>query len=187
MAKILNNDERLTQRLIPSFPMGCRRLGPAEGFLEAFHESNVELAEGEIASFTENGLRTTDGKEHTADVIICATGFEVSFRPQFPVIGSNGLSLSEAWKEEPSAYLAVAASGFPNFMSEFKLHASFDITNSGSWISGPQLSRWARILHHHPGGCSKLRLQDNSKDPDREHPFFERQAGSSGRIQRTCS
>lgn len=131
MARILNKDERLTQGLIPTFPMGCRRLGPAEGFLEAFHEPNVELAEGAIASFTENGLRTTDGKEHTADVIICATGFEVSFRPQFPVLGSGGLSLSEVWKEEPSAYLAVAASGFPNFMSEFSIRVSFDLANIG--------------------------------------------------------
>lgn len=119
MAKILKNDKGLTRRLIPNFPMGCRRLGPAEGFLEAFHQDNVQLAEGDIASFSENGLLTTDGVEYAADVIICATGFEVSFKPQFPVIGSNGISLSEAWKDDPSAYLAVAASGFPNFMSKF--------------------------------------------------------------------
>ncbi|CVL03471.1 related to steroid monooxygenase [Fusarium proliferatum] len=116
MAKILKNDERLTQRLIPTFPMGCRRLGPAEGFLESFHEDNVELAEGEIESFTENGLRVADGTEYQADVIICATGFNVSFKPHFPVIGRDDVSLGEAWKDDPAAYLALAASGFPNFM-----------------------------------------------------------------------
>lgn len=116
MAKILKNDEKLTQRLIPTFPMGCRRLGPAEGFLESFHEDNVELAEGEIETFTENGLRVTDGTEYKADVIICATGFNVSFKPHFPVIGRDNVSLGEAWKDDPAAYLALAASGFPNFM-----------------------------------------------------------------------
>ncbi|UPL03006.1 hypothetical protein LCI18_013940 [Fusarium solani-melongenae] len=116
MKKILKDDKRLVQRLIPTFPMGCRRLGPAEGFLEAFLEDNVELAEGEIESFTKNGLRTTDGTEYKADVIICATGFDVSFKPVFPVIGRNNVSLGEAWKDDPSAYLAVAASGFPNFL-----------------------------------------------------------------------
>lgn len=118
MKKILKNDKLLVQRLIPTFPMGCRRLGPAEGFLEAFLEDNVELAEGEIESFTKDGLRTTDGTEYKADVIICATGFDVSFKPVFPVIGRKNVSLGEAWKDDPSAYLAVAASGFPNFLSE---------------------------------------------------------------------
>ncbi|KAI8671929.1 putative sterigmatocystin biosynthesis monooxygenase stcW [Fusarium sp. Ph1] len=116
MKNILKNDQRLVQRLIPTFPMGCRRLGPAEGFLEAFLEDNVELAEGEIESFTKDGLRTTDGTEYKVDVIICATGFDVSFKPVFPVVGRNNVSLSEAWKDDPSAYLAVAASGFPNFL-----------------------------------------------------------------------
>ncbi|KAG5762447.1 hypothetical protein H9Q72_009448 [Fusarium xylarioides] len=116
MAKILKHDEKLTQRLIPTFPMGCRRLGPAEGFLESFHEDNVELAEGEIESFTENGLRVADGTEYKADVIICAMGFNVSFKPHFPVIGHDDVSLADAWKDDPAAYLALAASGFPNFM-----------------------------------------------------------------------
>jgi cation diffusion facilitator CzcD-associated flavoprotein CzcO len=118
MADTLNNKEDLVKRLVPDFPVGCRRLGPAEGFLESFLEENVELAKGEITSFTENGLRTTEGVEYAADVIICATGFDVNFRPYFPVVGVDGVSLDEAWKDDPSAYLALAASGFPNFMSE---------------------------------------------------------------------
>jgi cation diffusion facilitator CzcD-associated flavoprotein CzcO len=118
MINILKGDQRLVDKLVPQFPLGCRRLGPAEGFLECFHEDNVELAEGDIDSFSERGLRTKDGKEYQADVIICATGFDVSFKPHFPVVGRDGLSLQEAWKDEPAAYLAVAAHGFPNFMSK---------------------------------------------------------------------
>lgn len=116
MARILNNDQHLIKRLVPDFPVGCRRLGPAEGFLESFLEHNVELAEGDIESFTETGLRTVQGRSYDADVIICATGFEVSFKPQFPVIGREGHSLAQVWESDPSAYLAMAASGFPNFM-----------------------------------------------------------------------
>ncbi|KAH6970672.1 hypothetical protein BKA56DRAFT_636290 [Ilyonectria sp. MPI-CAGE-AT-0026] len=116
MAVALNHDETLVKRLVPSFPVGCRRLGPAEGFLEAFLKDNVELANGEIAAFTKKGLQTNDGTEYEADVIICATGFDVNFRPYFPIIGRNGLALNDAWKDDPAAYLAVAASGFPNFM-----------------------------------------------------------------------
>ncbi|KAF7554065.1 hypothetical protein G7Z17_g3176 [Cylindrodendrum hubeiense] len=117
MAVALDHDEELIKRLVPSFPVGCRRLGPAEGFLESFLKDNVKLAKGEITSFTENGLRTDDGVEHVADVIICATGFDVNFRPYFPITGRDGIALNDAWKTDPSAYLAVAASGFPNFMT----------------------------------------------------------------------
>ncbi|CAI6095964.1 unnamed protein product [Clonostachys chloroleuca] len=116
MAKILNYDKGLTDRLIPDFPLGCRRLGPAEGFLESFLEDHVELAEGDIKAFTENGLVTAQGQEYNADVIICATGFDVSFKPNFPILGREGISLGKLWEKDPAAYLSVAARGFPNFM-----------------------------------------------------------------------
>lgn len=117
MRAALGEDERLVKRLVPDFPLGCRRLGPAEGFLESFLEPNVTLADGEIETFTENGIKTSTGQEYLADVIICATGFDVSFKPYFPVVGREGKSLQEEWKDEPAAYLAMAAHGFPNFMS----------------------------------------------------------------------
>lgn len=120
MAKILNYDKGLTDRLIPDFPLGCRRLGPAEGFLESFLEDHVELAEGDIKAFTENGLVTAQGQEYNADVIICATGFDVSFKPNFPILGREGISLGKLWEKDPAAYLSVAARGFPNFMSKLK-------------------------------------------------------------------
>jgi cation diffusion facilitator CzcD-associated flavoprotein CzcO len=116
MAKALKHDPILTKRMIPSFSLGCRRLGPGEGFLEAMLEDNVTLATGGVESFTEKGIRTTDGVEHEFDVIICATGFDVSFRPYFPIMGRGGRNLADDWKDEPAAYMAMAAHGFPNFM-----------------------------------------------------------------------
>ena len=120
MIETLKNDPRLVSRLVPDFPMGCRRLGPAEGFLEAMLEPNVELAEGNITSFTPTGLVTDKGIEYEADIIICATGFDVSFRPYFPIIGRNGKNLADHWSKDPEAYFAMAASGFPNFMRKFR-------------------------------------------------------------------
>jgi cation diffusion facilitator CzcD-associated flavoprotein CzcO len=118
MKTILKNDSRLVKRLVPTFPMGCRRLGPAEGFLEAMQESNVTLPESAIKEFTRNGILTEDGVEYSVDVIICATGFDVSFRPYFPITGRDGRSLGDEWAKDPEAYLAMAAAGFPNFMCE---------------------------------------------------------------------
>ncbi|OAL54590.1 FAD/NAD(P)-binding domain-containing protein [Pyrenochaeta sp. DS3sAY3a] len=104
----------LQKQLIPDFAMGCRRLGPGDNFLEAFVEGSAVLAQGDITSFTETGIKTTTN-EYDVDIIICATGFDVSFRPYFPIIGRNNASLADTWAEDPEAYFALAAHGFPNF------------------------------------------------------------------------
>ena len=46
-------------------------------------------------------MKTADGKEHEFDVIICATGFDVAFTPHIRIVGRNGVSIQESWKEEP--------------------------------------------------------------------------------------
>src|SRR4051812_14581142 len=119
MIETLKNDPKLVSRLVPDFAMGCRRLGPAEGFLEAMASQKVELGEGAITHFTPKGLMTDNGTEYEADVIICATGFDVSFRPYFPIIGRGGKLLADHWGKDPEAYFALAAAGFPNFMRKY--------------------------------------------------------------------
>ncbi|KAH8684370.1 hypothetical protein BGZ60DRAFT_367323 [Tricladium varicosporioides] len=115
MAERLKNDPVLTKQLIPDFAMGCRRLGPGEGFLEALIAENVTIARSGAASFSEKGVTCEDGTEYEFDVIICATGFDVSFRPYFPIVGREGKNLADEWTPTPEAYLAMAAHGFPNF------------------------------------------------------------------------
>lgn len=39
-----------------------------------------------------------DGVERKVDTIICATGFDVSYRPRFPIVGKNGVDLADKWK-----------------------------------------------------------------------------------------
>ena len=56
------------------------------------------------------------GKEYLVDVLICATGFDVSFRPRFPIIGLLGKNLQDEWACEPKSYLGIAAAEYPNYM-----------------------------------------------------------------------
>lgn len=58
-----------------------------------------------------------DGSNLEADAIICATGFDTSFRPGFPVVAFDQ-DLREVWKEEPTAYMSIAAAKVPNYFSE---------------------------------------------------------------------
>lgn len=111
----LNNDDDLAQKLTPEWEVGCRRATPGPGYLESFTRDNVSLVTSPIAKIEKTGIRTEDNQLHAFDAIICATGFDVSHRPPWPLIGLNGLSLSEAWKDEPASYMSLAAAHFPNF------------------------------------------------------------------------
>ena len=93
------------------------RFTPGHGFLEALVAPNSTVVTEEIECVTPKGIRTVDGVEHSVDVIVCATGFDVSQRPAFPVVGRKGVDLRDFWEDSPIHYLSVAAPGFPNYFS----------------------------------------------------------------------
>ncbi len=62
-----------------------------------------------------------DGTQFNFDAILCATGFDTSYRPSFPLIGEDGTDLRDKWKDEPRSYLSVAVDGFPNYFSMLRL------------------------------------------------------------------
>lgn len=47
--------------------------------------------------------------------VVCATGFDVSYQPQFPVIGRDGVRLAEKWADEPESYMSLACPSMPNY------------------------------------------------------------------------
>ncbi|ETI21297.1 hypothetical protein G647_07643 [Cladophialophora carrionii CBS 160.54] len=115
MAEKLGHDPRLCAMLIPDFEVGCRRVTPGNGYLEAFTRDNVALTQSHIDYVDERGIRTMDGQYYELDVIICATGFDVSNVPPFPIVGRNGTDLRDKWRYEPESYLSVACPEMPNF------------------------------------------------------------------------
>ncbi|CAK7237122.1 hypothetical protein SBRCBS47491_009868 [Sporothrix bragantina] len=117
MTNALQGDKRLCDAMIPTFPLGCRRLTPGIGYLEALKAPNVTVVTDPITKIVPQGLETTSGELIEVDAIICATGFNVSFCPRFPVIGRQG-NLQDKWtKELPKSYMSVAVPGFPNYFT----------------------------------------------------------------------
>lgn len=115
---ILGGDERLCQALIPNFPLGTRRMTPAPGYLEALRKDNVEVVVGDIRRFVADGIEMASGEVLKVDTIICATGFDISFRPRFPLVGREG-NLQDKWSEDtPKAYMSCAVAGMPNYFSK---------------------------------------------------------------------
>ncbi|KAL4935626.1 hypothetical protein BDV06DRAFT_234137 [Aspergillus oleicola] len=103
--------------IVPTnFAVGCRRPTPGAGYLEALCEDNVSVVSQTIQEITPKGIRTADGVEHEFDVIVCATGFDVSWKPAYPTIGRDSRSLSKEWAEAPSTYLSMAVPHFPNYL-----------------------------------------------------------------------
>ncbi|PGH14607.1 hypothetical protein AJ79_02942 [Helicocarpus griseus UAMH5409] len=115
MTRRLKNHPELTKRLIPTWPVGCRRLTPGDGYLEALIESNVQPIYDEIVLANEKGVTTGDGKVHELDVIVCATGFDMAWTPHFELYGVEGIRIQDEWSSWPLCYLGIAAPGFPNY------------------------------------------------------------------------
>ncbi|KAI9510792.1 FAD/NAD-P-binding domain-containing protein [Russula earlei] len=117
--KQLASHPELIKHFIPTWGVSCRRLTPGPGYFEALCSDNTMLETTGIARITPTGVELLDGRTHEVDVLVCATGFDTSFRYPFSVVGRGGYTLSERWAPAtdvagPEAYLSLAVDGFPN-------------------------------------------------------------------------
>ncbi|KAL3455430.1 hypothetical protein BJX64DRAFT_297637 [Aspergillus heterothallicus] len=136
---------RAAQNLIPDFPVGCRRLTPGPGFLEALTQEHVEIYWDGIVRIGENGIFTRSPNDDASeekevlkeyDVIVCATGFDTSFRPSFPIIGRNGVDLATKWDASPpEAYFSFLVPDMPNYFCFIGPNATI---SNGSLVLGIQ-------------------------------------------------
>lgn len=115
MTTRLSGKPELQNLIVPSFAVGCRRPTPGTGYLEALCADNCEVIWGEIDSFTETGIKSADGEQRDFDVIIAATGFDTSFVPRWPIIGTNGKDLQSEWTKNPACYMSTIAEDMPNY------------------------------------------------------------------------
>jgi cation diffusion facilitator CzcD-associated flavoprotein CzcO len=124
MEDMLEGDDRLCKAMIPDFPLGCRRLTPDVGYLASLRAANVDVVTDPIARVMPRGIKTEGGQDIELDAIVCATGFNVSFCPRFPIVGRAG-NLQEIWtREVPRAYMSCAVPDFPNFFSKIPASSS---------------------------------------------------------------
>jgi cation diffusion facilitator CzcD-associated flavoprotein CzcO len=105
----------LRRAVTPEYMPGCKRILMANDYYPALGRANVALITEPIAQVTERGITTTAGVEHELDVIVFGTGFRVTdLLTPLSVVGQNGLSLNEAWKDGSEAYLGTLLTNFPN-------------------------------------------------------------------------
>lgn len=121
--KKLAKKPHIAKAFIPNFAVGCRRLTPGPGYLEALCEDHVDFVSAPIERITETGIKCADGTVREYDTIVCATGFDTSYRPRIPIVGRNGNNLQDLWNAPaPPHYLSMAAGpDHPNFVSHREL------------------------------------------------------------------
>lgn len=109
-------DDRLRAALTPDYPFRCKRVLLGGDYYAALQQDNVSLVTAPVEKITESHVCTAETATE-ADVIVLATGFHTNhYLSGIEVTGVGGQSLHERWGEDPSAYLGVAVSGFPNFL-----------------------------------------------------------------------
>lgn len=104
--------------LIPTYPMGCKRVLYDANYLAALRRPNLALNWDGIEAVTEVGIITKKGETIPFDVLIFATGFATDQYP-IPVRGNKGTTIREYYEAEKGAkaYLGTSIPGFPNFFT----------------------------------------------------------------------
>jgi cation diffusion facilitator CzcD-associated flavoprotein CzcO len=126
-------DPELRAKLIPEYPLGCKRVLVTSDWLPTLARPNVDVITEDIQAVTPSGVLTVDGTERPADAIILGTGFQTNeFLAPMTIRGREARDLNDAWRDGAEAYLGLAVSGFPNM---FMLYGPNTNLGAGSIIA----------------------------------------------------
>ena len=80
--------------------------------MKAVNEPNVEVHFTAAERLTEHCIIGADGSSsQELDTIVCATGFDTTYRPRFNLVGQDGISLAEKFTPTPESYFGVSCPG----------------------------------------------------------------------------
>ena len=107
-------DPELKKLLTPDHKPLCKRLIWSSDYYDAIQKPNAHLITDSISYINQTGI-VTDAETIDLDVIVYATGFDTSmFMRPINILGLNGITLEDYWKEYPKAYYSIAMPNFPN-------------------------------------------------------------------------
>jgi cation diffusion facilitator CzcD-associated flavoprotein CzcO len=115
ITRAIKDHPELLAKVTPADEVGCKRIMLTDEWYPTLLKPNVELVTDRVAEITPSGVRTTDGVERPADVLVLATGFRThGFVAPMEIAGAGGRTLADAWAGVPRAYLGMSVPGFPN-------------------------------------------------------------------------
>ena len=115
--KTFKNRPDLMKKVTPNFTIGCKRILLSSTLYPTFLRDNVFLhaKDDGIKKIDKDGIETITNQKIDLDLIVYATGYDATDGViSYPVIGRNGISVGDFWKEFPRAYLGTTMPNFPN-------------------------------------------------------------------------
>ena len=113
-------DPAVAAGLKPYYRYGCKRPCFHDEYLDAFNRPNVTLVDcpAGVTRITAHGAIAND-TEYELDCIVFATGFEAELTPfarraGHTIIGRDGVTMEEKWRDGVISLHGMATSGFPN-------------------------------------------------------------------------
>jgi 4-hydroxyacetophenone monooxygenase len=130
-------DPELLAKVLPDYPPLAKRFVRDNGiWAKTFTRESVELVTTGIAEITERGVRTADGEEFEADVIIYGTGFQASkFLTPMQLTGVGGVDLHDQWSGDARAYLGLTVPHFPNLFLMYGPNTNIVVNGSIIYFS----------------------------------------------------
>ncbi|MFJ2134298.1 flavin-containing monooxygenase [Streptomyces sp. NPDC087845] len=111
-------DPALRAKLTPSYRIGCKRILLSNAYYPALAQPNVDVVASGLAEVRGSTVVASDGTEAEVDAIIFGTGFHVTDMPIADrVVGAEGITLAESWKDGMQSLRGAGAAGFPNWMT----------------------------------------------------------------------
>ncbi|MGW7070951.1 flavin-containing monooxygenase [Streptomyces sp. NPDC054855] len=111
-------DRSLRAKLTPSYRIGCKRILLSNTYYPALAQPNVDVVASGLSEVRGNTVVAADGTETEVDAIIFGTGFHVTDMPIADrVVGADGGTMMESWKDGMKSLRGATAAGFPNFMT----------------------------------------------------------------------
>ena len=145
--------DALQAALAPPYPLGCKRIIYANDYYPTLAQPHVALVTEGIERITAKGIRTTDGREHALDALVCATGFEtVNLLSSITITGRNGQTLANAWRHGPVALHGIGVAGFPNLFLMLGPNTATGHTSTLFYIEAAArhaLSAMRRVMESH--------------------------------------
>ncbi len=150
----------LLDKVLPKYPPASKRIILDNGiWARTLKRDNVELLTDRIEEITPGGVRTEDGVEHRADVIIYGTGFQASkFLTPMKVHGRGGIELHQQWNGDARAYMGITVPNFPNFFMLYGPNTNIVVNGSIIYFSECEVQY---IL-----GCIRLLLEQGKRAMD---------------------
>jgi 4-hydroxyacetophenone monooxygenase len=133
----LGDRRDLLEKVLPDYPVFSKRFIRDDGaWARTLKQDHVALVTEPIAEIAADGVRTTDGAHHAADVIVYGTGFTASdFLVPMQVVGRDGVDLHERWGDDARAHLGITLPGFPNLFMLYGPNTNIVVNGSITFFS----------------------------------------------------